>query len=58
MERVDRKVAGDHSFITYQKIGLTDGERADAISNTAGGEGGHGAAKPDPVIHRYIFNRI
>ena len=22
---------------------------------TAGGEGGHGAAKPDGVIHRYVF---
>jgi hypothetical protein len=23
--------------------------------NAAGGEGGHGAAKPDGVIHRYLF---
>jgi hypothetical protein len=27
------------------------------ISNAAGGEGGHGAAKPDPVIHRYRVNK-
>ena len=30
--------------------------RADAIPNVAGGEGGHGAARPDGVIHRYISN--
>jgi hypothetical protein len=56
MERVDGKAAGDHGFITCQRIGLADGARADAIPNAAGGEGGHGAAKPDGVIHRYVFN--
>jgi hypothetical protein len=49
MERVDGKAAGDYSFITCQRIGLADGARADAIPNAAGGEGGHGAANPDPV---------
>jgi hypothetical protein len=39
--------------ITCQSIGLADGERADAIPNAAGGEGGHEAAKPDIVIYRY-----
>jgi hypothetical protein len=29
----------------------------DAIPEAAGGEGGHGAAKPHGVIHRYIFNK-
>jgi hypothetical protein len=29
---------------------------SDAIPDTAGGEGGHGTAKPNGVIHRYIFN--
>ena len=58
MERVDGKAAGDHGFITCQRIGLADGERADAIPDAAGGEGGHGVAKPDPVIHRYISNRL
>jgi hypothetical protein len=48
MERVDGKAAGDYSFITCQRIGLADGARADAIPNAAGGEGGHGAANPDP----------
>jgi hypothetical protein len=33
------------------------GARADAIPNAAGGEGGHGAAKPDPVVHRYRVNK-
>src|ERR1700722_2904603 len=31
---------------------------SDAILDAAGGEGGHGAAKPDGVIHRYVSNRI
>jgi hypothetical protein len=26
--------------------------------DAAGGEGGHGAARPDRVIHRYIFNTM
>jgi hypothetical protein len=51
MERVDGKAAEDHGFITCQSIGLADRERADAIPNAAGGEGGHGAAKPDIVIY-------
>ena len=54
MERVDGKAAGDYSFITCQRIGLADGARADAIPNAAGGEGGHGAANPDPVIHKCL----
>ena len=29
---------------------------SDAMPDAAGGEGGHGAAKPDGVIHRYISN--
>jgi hypothetical protein len=49
------KRRGDYGFITCQRIGLADGARADAIPNAAGGEGGHGAAKLDPVIHRYVF---
>jgi hypothetical protein len=41
-----------------QRIGLADGARADAIPNAAGGEGGHGAAKLDAVIHRYRVNKL
>ena len=54
IERVDGKSGGDYGFITSQRIGLADGERAGAIPNAAGGEGGHRAATPDSVIHRYI----
>jgi hypothetical protein len=32
MERVDGKAAGDHGFITCQRIGLADGACADAIT--------------------------
>ena len=45
----------DHGFIPCQRVGLADGARADAMPETAGGEGGSGAAKPDGVIHRYVF---
>jgi hypothetical protein len=51
MERVDGKAAGDYGFITCQRIGLVDGARADAIPNVAGGEGCHGAAEPEGIIH-------
>ena len=57
-KRVDGKAAGDYGFITCQRIALADGVLADAIPNAAGGEGGHGAAKPDPVIHRYHINNF
>jgi hypothetical protein len=53
MERIDGKAAGDHGFITCQRISLADGARRDAIPNAAGGDGGDGAANPDPVVHRY-----
>src|SRR2546423_14836627 len=46
---------GDNSFITCQRVGLADGARLDAISNAAGG---HGAAKPEGVIHRNAVDRI
>jgi hypothetical protein len=41
---------------TWRRTGLADEVGSDAIPDTAGGEGGHGAAKPDGVIHRYVFN--
>ena len=31
--------------------------RSDAIPDAAGGEGGHGVARPDGVIHRYRIYR-
>ena len=51
------KRRGDYGFITCQRVGLADGARADAITNVAGGEGGHGAAKLEGVIHRYHINK-
>jgi hypothetical protein len=58
MERVDGKAARTYGFITCQRIGLANGARADAISNAAGGERSHTAAKPDPVIHRCRVNPL
>jgi hypothetical protein len=52
MGRVDGKAVGDYGFITCQTVGLADGARADAIPHAVGGEGGHGAARVDGVIHR------
>jgi hypothetical protein len=51
------KRRGTTALEPAQRIGLADRVRADAIPNAAGGEGGHGAAKPDGVIHRYLFNK-
>ena len=50
------KAAGDQGLYNLARgVGLADGGRTDAIPNAAGGEGGHGAARPDGVIHRYVF---
>jgi hypothetical protein len=35
---------------------LADEADSDAMPDTAGGDPGYGAAKPDDVIHRYLFN--
>ena len=43
---------------TWRRTGLADEVRSDAIPDAAGGEGGHGAAKPDGVIHRYLIYRF
>jgi hypothetical protein len=45
---------GEHLCLVQHRAGrLGD---SDAILDAAGGEGGHGAAKPDGVIHRYVSN--
>ena len=50
MERVDGKAAGDHGFITCQRVSAWQMEGAPTpIPNVAGGEGGHEAAKPEGV---------
>ena len=38
-----------------RKVGVADEARSDAMPEAAGGEGGHGAAKLDPVIHRLRY---
>jgi hypothetical protein len=53
-ERVAGKAAGDECvFIPGKGPGLADEVGSDAIPDAAGGEGGHGATKPDGVIHRF-----
>ena len=48
------KAAGDECvFIPGEGPGWQMKVGSDAIPDAAGGEGGHGAAKPDSVIHRY-----
>ena len=44
------------ALYTWRMAGLADEFGPDAIPDAAGGEGGHGAAKPDGVIHRYREN--
>ena len=46
---------GETRLYTWPKIGLADEASSDAMPNAVGGEGGHGAAKPHGVIHRYIL---
>jgi hypothetical protein len=43
---------------TWRRAGLADEAGSDAMPDAAGGEGGHGAARPHGVIHRCLFNRI
>jgi hypothetical protein len=40
---------------TWRRTGLADEVGCDAIPDAAGGESGHGVAKPDGVIHRYVY---
>jgi hypothetical protein len=50
------KRRGTNAFLYLAKDRLADEVSSDAMPDAAGGESGHGAAKPDAVIHRYIFN--
>jgi hypothetical protein len=51
-----KKRRGTNVLYTWQRVGLADEAGSDAIPDAAGGEGGHGAAKPHGVIHRYRVN--
>jgi hypothetical protein len=47
------KAAGDHGLYNLARGSAWQMESAPTpIPNAAGGEGGHGAARPDGVIHR------
>jgi hypothetical protein len=47
----------DEPSVVVRSMFLADMVGADARPDTAGGEGGHVAAKLHPVIHRNIINR-
>jgi hypothetical protein len=49
---------GRTPLYTWPKVGLADEAGSDAIPDAAGGEGGHGAAKPHGVVHRYRVNPL
>ena len=51
-EIVIGKAVGDVRLYTRRRVGLADEGGSDAMPDAAGGEGDHGAAKPDGVIHR------
>lgn len=40
---------------TWPRVGLADEAGSDDIPDAAGGEGCHGTARSDRVIHRYIY---
>ena len=50
------KRRGTNASLYLAKGGLADEASSDAIPDGAGGEGSHGAAIPDPVIHRCHIN--
>jgi hypothetical protein len=52
-ERVVGKAAGDDCFFIPGEGPGWQMKSSDTIPDAAGGEGGHGVAKPHGVIHRY-----
>jgi hypothetical protein len=48
---------GRTRLYTWPRARLADEASSDAIPDAAGGEGGHGAAKPHGVIHRCLVYR-
>jgi hypothetical protein len=52
------KSGGERTCLyTWPRVGLADEASSGAIPEAAGGEWGHGAAKPHGVIHRYGENQ-
>jgi hypothetical protein len=56
-ERCWKSGGGRGRLYTGGRVGLADEVGCKAMPDAAGGEGGHGVARPDGVIHRYVFNR-
>ena len=54
-ERVVGKAAGDECVFIPGGGPSWQMRSSDTIPDAAGGEGGHGVARPDGVIHRYII---
>jgi hypothetical protein len=52
-EKLWEKRRGTNASLYWPKAGRADEAGSDDIPDAAGGEGGHGAAKPEGVIHRY-----
>ena len=40
---------------TWRRAGLADKAGSDTMPDAAGGEGGHGSATPNRVLHRYAY---
>jgi hypothetical protein len=60
MRELEGKAAGDErAFIPSTAPGWQIGRlRHHTLPDAAGGEGGHGAARPEGIIHRYVFNHL
>jgi hypothetical protein len=55
-ERGWKSGGGRVRLYTWRRAGLADEGGSNAMPDAVGGEGSHGAAKLDHVIHRYISN--
>jgi hypothetical protein len=51
------KRRGTKASLYLARARLADEGGSDAMPDAAGGEGGHGVARPEHVIHRYVFNQ-
>ena len=53
IERCWKSGGGRTRLYIWPRVGVADEAGSDTIPDAAGGEGGHGVTKLDPVIHRY-----